>query len=341
MPLRSLLGPVARQYLNIFPLTQQSALISIVLMLAVILLLWLRDVFQGMIDRRFYREKYQLGKALERMNRAVGHLADPEAVAELMLASCRDVLGVDRSALYLRTSGGSPFRLVAAYGSESLPRQFGEDHPLIEGVKELGNLQRTVFGARGNRQPPRMPCGAANRPRAWSSDRKPDGRAGGAGSQAELGPVQRRGSHVLKCVGQITNVALYTVKSDRDLERLNDELIRKIERIETQSRQIAVLQTELSQLHNPAPAEPAAKAGGLNRSQLKGKSAAIDRVLETVRKVAGSESSVLIRGESGTGKELVARVLHENSPRRGGPLVCVLFGGPLSEPARKASSSAM
>ncbi len=87
------LGPVARQYLNIFPLTQQSALISIVLMLAVILLLWLRDVFQGMIDRRFYREKYQLGKALERMNRAVGHLADPEAVAELMLGSCRDVLG--------------------------------------------------------------------------------------------------------------------------------------------------------------------------------------------------------------------------------------------------------
>jgi DNA-binding NtrC family response regulator len=83
------------------------------------------------------------------------------------------------------------------------------------------------------------------------------------------------------------------------------------------------LQTEISQIRNPALAEPAAKTGDLNRSQLKGKSAAIDRVLETVRKVAASESSVLVRGESGTGKELVARVLHENSPRRGGPLVCV------------------
>ena len=100
------LGPMARQYLNIFPLTQQSALISIVLMLAVILLLWFRDAIQRTIDRRFFREKYQLGKALERMNRAVGHLADPEAVAELMLGSCRDVLGVDRAALYLRTSAG-------------------------------------------------------------------------------------------------------------------------------------------------------------------------------------------------------------------------------------------
>ena len=66
-------------------------------------------------------------------------------------------------------------------------------------------------------------------------------------------------------------MALYTVKSDRDVQRLNDELIRKIERIETQSRQIAVLQTEISQIRNPPPAEQAAKAGDLNRSQLKGK----------------------------------------------------------------------
>jgi DNA-binding NtrC family response regulator len=39
--------------------------------------------------------------------------------------------------------------------------------------------------------------------------------------------------------------------------------------------------------------------------------------------VAVSQSSVLIRGESGTGKELLARVLHENSPRRNGPMVPV------------------
>lgn len=318
------MGPLARQYLNIVPLTQQSALISIVLMLAVIILLWLRDVFQGVIDRRFYREKYQLGKALERMNRAVGHLADPEAVAELMLSSCRDVLGVDRAALYLRTSAGSPFRLVAAYGAENLPRQFAEDHSLILAVKEFGNIQRALLGSRSEQ------AAAQAALRELRVDLVHGLQIGNEtvglvllGGKQNSAPFSGEDLTFLNALGQITNVALYTVKSDRDLERLNEELSRKIERIETQSRQINVLQAELSQLQNSSVSEPATKVGDLNRNDLKGKSPAIERVLETVRKVAGSESSVLIRGESGTGKELVARVLHENSPRRGGPMICV------------------
>ena len=61
------------------------------------------------------------------------------------------------------------------------------------------------------------------------------------GGKQNSAPFSGEDLTFLNALGQITNVALYTVKSDRDLERLNDELIRKIERIETQSRQIAVL----------------------------------------------------------------------------------------------------
>ena len=39
--------------------------------------------------------------------------------------------------------------------------------------------------------------------------------------------------------------------------------------------------------------------------------------------VAPSDSTVLIQGETGTGKELIARALHDRSPRRGQPLVKV------------------
>ena len=49
-------------------------------------------------------------------------------------------------------------------------------------------------------------------------------------------------------------------------------------------------------------------------------SPAMEEVLELARKVAGSESAILISGESGTGKELVARAVHRLSTRCDGPL---------------------
>jgi PAS domain S-box-containing protein len=57
-----------------------------------------------------------------------------------------------------------------------------------------------------------------------------------------------------------------------------------------------------------------------------GKSPAMSRVFELVPIVAESDSTVLIEGESGTGKELVAKAVHELSPRRHKPLVVVNCG---------------
>jgi transcriptional regulator with PAS, ATPase and Fis domain len=54
-----------------------------------------------------------------------------------------------------------------------------------------------------------------------------------------------------------------------------------------------------------------------------GESLAIQSIFKTVEKVAQTDSTVLITGESGTGKELVARAIHENSPRVAGPWVVV------------------
>jgi two-component system response regulator AtoC len=57
------------------------------------------------------------------------------------------------------------------------------------------------------------------------------------------------------------------------------------------------------------------------RFRLVGESAAIRQVYQVVEKVADTPSTVLITGESGTGKELVARALHDNSSRSGGPFI--------------------
>jgi two-component system nitrogen regulation response regulator NtrX len=57
------------------------------------------------------------------------------------------------------------------------------------------------------------------------------------------------------------------------------------------------------------------------RYAMVGKSTALKGVLELIDRVGPTPARVLITGENGTGKELVARALHETSPRKGGPFI--------------------
>jgi formate hydrogenlyase transcriptional activator len=60
--------------------------------------------------------------------------------------------------------------------------------------------------------------------------------------------------------------------------------------------------------------------------EIVGSSAPLRRVLVLVAKVAPVDSTVLITGETGTGKELIARAIHNRSPRAARPFVCVNCG---------------
>jgi len=57
-----------------------------------------------------------------------------------------------------------------------------------------------------------------------------------------------------------------------------------------------------------------------------GESSSMQRIMETVRTVAETDSTVVVLGESGTGKELVARAIHAQSKRRFAPIVAVNCG---------------
>jgi DNA-binding NtrC family response regulator len=56
-------------------------------------------------------------------------------------------------------------------------------------------------------------------------------------------------------------------------------------------------------------------------TELVGESPALSEVLQQVRTVGGTDSTVLIHGETGTGKELIARAIHDSSERRRGPFI--------------------
>jgi two-component system nitrogen regulation response regulator NtrX len=59
----------------------------------------------------------------------------------------------------------------------------------------------------------------------------------------------------------------------------------------------------------------------LGRHHIIWASPAMHEVMAQVDQVAASETRVCVRGETGTGKELIARTLHEKSPRRNGPFI--------------------
>jgi formate hydrogenlyase transcriptional activator len=59
----------------------------------------------------------------------------------------------------------------------------------------------------------------------------------------------------------------------------------------------------------------------MNFAQIIGNSGSLHRVLKNVETVAPTDSTVLIHGETGTGKELIARAIHDLSPRKSKPFV--------------------
>jgi DNA-binding NtrC family response regulator len=91
-----------------------------------------------------------------------------------------------------------------------------------------------------------------------------------------------------------------------------DDLLHRVYRVRERQRLVA----ENRELRE-------ALAGRHRVEGIIGDSGRMQEVLSLVRRVAPSDATVLIRGESGTGKELIARALHQASPRATGALVKV------------------
>ena len=94
-------------------------------------------------------------------------------------------------------------------------------------------------------------------------------------------------------------------------------------RIETFARHVAAFADRLLLRRRlQASADPSAAARArLNAGGVIGRSARLGRLLQEVALVAPLEVCVLLTGESGTGKTQLARVIHDNSPRRAGPFI--------------------
>jgi transcriptional regulator with GAF, ATPase, and Fis domain len=298
-----------------------SLMLAFVLTVSILMTGWLRDRLQRSIDRRFFREKYPLDKALQRINRAVTHVLERQAVAENLLSSCCEALRVDRAALYLQGADRQRFRLAAMIGRMDVPIQFQADNAILQALIEETAVQRVVGGA----------SPVQEWLREFSAELiqglESDGDVVGLvmlGAKANGAAYTAEDVTFITAIGRVTGVALHCAKVHEDINRLNEDLQQKTQLVSEQARRIAFLQAELASDEPTADGtSPEDSPEDFRRDAIKGHSPAIQGVLETVRKVAASDASVLLRGESGTGKELLALAIHDNSPRRDGPLVNV------------------
>jgi transcriptional regulator with GAF, ATPase, and Fis domain len=312
---------------------------STALVLMVVLDL-VRGRFKTVLDRHFRREKHQLDRTLQRMSQAIEKLVDPPTLARQLLHTSADLLGVARGAVFLRQGQPPLYHLADALGPPPGLTELSSGCPVVEELLARGSL------------PPATRRGtAAPAPEAGLRQLH---LLGGEAAQAlthegqmlgllvlgsrGTGPYTPEDLNLLAAFAQLTVLALVSAEGHRTIEALNRDLQTKVEKIAEQQRRILALQ---SQLMKRADQESRVRGQESEKKEvseegktsvavptpppegLVGSSPQVRQLLDLVRKVAASQSAVLVRGESGTGKELLARAVHEYSPRAKRPFVKV------------------
>jgi transcriptional regulator with GAF, ATPase, and Fis domain len=308
----------------------QAPMVLALVLAALGLMSFARDRLQQFIDRIFNRNRFPLDRAMQPLFTGTSGLGNPETMAQRLLSACRELLGVDRAALYLREGDDGAFPLIAKANLDRAPLRFASDQELLE-LLESGSETANARGQTGS-----LPESSRSLRMLRELDIElvhaldAEDRLDGA---LMLGP-KRNGTHftsddllLLGSLGHVMRVALQGARVQQVVARLSEDLQHKNSRLNEQQRLIAMLQSEITARNTHASVGvPGTDSVPFRRETIKGNSAAVREVLETVRKVSQSDSSVLVRGESGTGKELLALALHDNSPRRNGPLVSVHCG---------------
>jgi transcriptional regulator with GAF, ATPase, and Fis domain len=290
-----------------------------------------RGRFKKALDRRFDREKHQLDRTLRRMREAIEQLVDPPTLARRLLQASADLLNVARGAVYLREGDPPLYRLAGTLGPSPPPlTELSSGCPLIEMLQRsraitarpdlvVDPAQRQLRLLGGS-----IACAVVHEEQLLAFVIL------GPKNVGSYGPAD---FNLLAAFAQLTSLALESAKGHHTIETLNRDLQAKVEKISEQQHRILALQNQLmkrgarledQKAHNDHAPDASITAidnqqapPSLQATGIIGCSSSIRSVLDMIRKAAASPSAVLICGESGTGKELLARALHENSPRAG------------------------
>jgi transcriptional regulator with GAF, ATPase, and Fis domain len=323
---------VGNHQMNLGPVGQALGVSGTVLVLLIVF-----DIIRGRLkkalDHHFRREKFQIDRTLRRMSQAIERLVDPPTLARRLLHTSAELLGANKGAVYLRDGNPPLYRLTDHLGAAPTLTELSSGCPLIEALPVRGTLlcRSRPFGIDTAQRQLQFLGGEL----AHALMHEDQMLALLVLGPRESAPYTPDDLNVLAACAQMTSLALVSAEGHRTIDVLNRDLRTKVAKIAEQQRRISTLQTQLlhqtkergtlpqDQVPEVDLKEAAGETDGEPRLGFVGSSVQVRQLLHIVRKVAASPSAVLLRGESGTGKEVLARVLHEASPRADKPFVKV------------------
>ncbi len=281
------------------------------------------DVLRGRLDRTFYREKYRLDRVL----RSFGGGENPaRQAATHVVAACREVIGCVRASVYLPDGEGDEL-IRAAASEESFPDRLSAAELAPDDPADADDSPRRTAPGPVRSAAVRAATGAETLVPLPIEESDEGGGGGAAAGWILLGPKEDHTAFsaedltFLEALSRTAAAALREGRVRQEMDQLRSRLRRRDDRRDRLERRVAALETELAGTLGGLTGAP--PVDGFDRCGLRGDGPTLRRVIATAAKAARSDVTVLLRGESGTGKELLARAIHANGPRAGGPLVAV------------------
>ncbi len=276
---------------------------------------------QNWIDKLFYREKYELHQALEKVSQALLKVRNPEEIFRKVFQTADSTLHISNGNLWLRNKQGGLLEHAVSYPEKKIA-MLPEIDPLgplaqhltesVEGLTSYQILRERKFGK--YREKYLIDFEKTNTeiflPLVYENTL-----LGliGLGTKRSGNLYSSTDVRLLTTLANQTAIAMENARAYSRIEQLNLNLEKKVHQIEGQKEEILALQQRLLNENTYLRQE---MRQHFDFNEIIGTSQAIKDVLAMVKKIAPTSSTVFLGGESGTGKELIARSIHFNSTRR-------------------------